>query len=80
MRSYTGSSFPQFLSEDVPVAAKAGITAGSVNNAGIIFVSSRSRIVLCVFFKNLEEKNPERAQMAEAKIARLIYDFFSRVK
>lgn len=80
MRGHTGSSFPQFLSEDVPVAAKAGITAGSVNNAGIIFVSSRSRIVLCVFFKNLEEKNPERAQMAEAKIARMIYDFFSRVK
>jgi beta-lactamase class A len=80
MRGHTGSSIPQFLSEDVPVAAKAGITAGSVNNAGIIFVSSRSHVVLCVFFKRLEEKNPEKSQMAEAKIARLIYDNFSRVK
>ena len=80
MRDHTGSSFPQFLSEDVPVAAKAGITAGSVNNAGIIFASSRSHIVLCVFFKNLQEKNPEKAQMFEAKVARLIYDNFSRVK
>lgn len=80
MRGHGGSAFPQFLSEDVPVAAKDGITAGSVNNAGIIFVSSHSHIVLCVFFKRLEEKNPEKAQMAEARIARLIYDNFSRVK
>ncbi len=80
MRGHSGSSFPQFLSEDVPVAAKAGITAGSVNNAGIIYVSPRSHIVLCVFFKNLEEKSPDKAQMAEARIARLIYDNFTRVK
>jgi beta-lactamase class A len=80
VRGYGGSSFPQLLSEDVPVAAKAGITAGSVNNAGIIYVSSESHVVLCVFFKHLEEKNPEKAQIAEARIARLIYDNFSRVR
>jgi beta-lactamase class A len=80
IRGHSGSSIPQFLSEDVPVAAKAGITAGSVNNAGIIFVSSKSHVVLCVFFKRLEEKNPEKAQMAEGKIARLIYDHFSKVR
>ena len=80
MRGHSASSIPQFLSEDVPVAAKAGITAGSVNNAGIIFVSSKSHVVLCVFFKRLEEKNPEKAQMAEGKIARLVYDYFSKVR
>ncbi len=80
VRGHGGSSFPQLLSEDVPVAAKAGITAGSVNNAGIIFVSSNSHVVLCVFFKHLEEKNPDKAQIAEARIARLIYDNFSRVR
>ena len=80
MRSHTGSAIPQYLSEDVPVAAKAGITAGSVNNAGIIYVSNESHIILCMFFKNLEEKNPEKAQMVEGKVARLIYDHFSRVK
>jgi len=80
MRGHSGSAIPNYLSEDVPVAAKAGITAGSVNNAGIIFVSSKSHIVLSVFFKNLEEKNPERAQVAEGKISRLIYDHFSRAK
>jgi len=80
VRAHSGSSIPQFLSEDVPVAAKAGITAGSVNNAGIIYVSSKAHVVLCVFFKRLEEKNPEKAQMAEGRIARLIYDHFSRVR
>jgi len=80
MRGQTGSAIPQYLSEDIPVAAKAGITAGSVNNAGIIFVSSDSHIVLCVFLKNLEEKSPDHAQMAEAKMARLVYDYFSKVK
>ncbi|MFY9605648.1 MAG: serine hydrolase [Thermoplasmata archaeon] len=80
LRSMSGSSLPQYLSDDVRVAARSGITAGSVNNAGIIYVNSNSHIVLCIFCKRLEEKNPERAQMAEAKIARLIYDYFSKVK
>lgn len=80
MRNLGGSTMPQFLSEDVLVAAKSGITAGTANNACIIFVSSSSHIVLCVFFKNLMEKNSDKAQMAEARIARLLYDHFSHVK
>ena len=80
MRNPSGSTHPQFLSDDVMVAAKTGITAGTANNAGIIFIGSKSHIVLCIFFKNLTEKSPERAQMAEARIARLIYDHFTRVK
>lgn len=80
LRSMSGSSLPRYLSDDVLVAARSGMTAGSVNNAGIIYVNSNSHIVLCIFCKRLEEKNPERAQMAEAKIARLIYDYFSKVK
>ncbi|HJX04769.1 MAG TPA: serine hydrolase [Thermoplasmata archaeon] len=80
MRSTTSSTMPQLLSPEVPVAAKAGITAGSVNNAGVIFISSTSHVVLCVFFKHLEEKSPEKAQAAQARMARMIYDHFSRVR
>lgn len=80
MRNVGASTLPQYLSDDVMVASKSGTTAGSVNNAGIIYVNSNSHIVLCVFFKHLEEKNPERAQMTEARIARLLYDHYSRVK
>jgi len=78
MRTTSGPSSSQYLSDDVLMASKSGITAGTVNNAGIIYVSPRSRVVLCVFFKNLEEKNPEKAQLVEAKIARLVYDHFSK--
>jgi len=78
-RNLSGSSLPQYISEDVLVVSRTVMTAGSANSAGIIFIGSRSHIVLCVFFKNLTEKNPEKAQMAEAKIARLIYDHFSKV-
>ncbi len=80
MRNLSGSAAPQYLSDDVVVAAKSGITAGTVNNAGIIYASAKSHIVLCVFFKKMEEKNPEKAQLAEGKIARLVYDHFSRAK
>ena len=80
MRNLGSSSVPYYLSDDVVVASRSGVTAGSVNNAGIIYVNSNSHIVLCVFFKRLGEKNPEKAQIAEAKIARLVYDYFSRVK
>jgi len=80
MRGMSSSTASQLLSPDVPVAAKIGITAGSVNNASIIYVSSNSHVILCVFFKRLEEKNSEKAQLAEARIARLAYDHFSRVK
>jgi len=80
MRNLGSSALPQYLSDDVMVASKSGTTAGTSNNAGIIYVNSKSHIVLCVFFKHLEEKNPEKAQMTEARIARLLYDHFSRVK
>jgi len=80
MRNPGGSTLPQLLSDDVMVAAKTGITAGTANSAGIIFVGSKSHIVLCIFFKNLVEKSPEKAQIAEARIARLIYDYFTKVK
>ena len=80
MRNLGPSALPQYLSDDVMVASKSGTTAGTVNNAGIIYVNSKSHIVLCVFFKRLEEKNPERAQVMEARIARLLFDHFSRVK
>ncbi|MBN1677336.1 MAG: serine hydrolase [Candidatus Thermoplasmatota archaeon] len=78
MRNVSDSSASHYLSDDVVVASKSGITAGTVNNAGIIYVSPKSRVVLCVFFKNLVEKSPEKAQLAEAKIARLVYDHFSK--
>ncbi len=80
MRNIGSSSLPDYLSEDVVVASRSGVTAGTVNNAGIIYVNSNSHIVLCVFFKMLGEKIPDRAQTADAKIARLVYDHFSRVK
>ena len=80
MRNIQASSLPQLLSDDVVVASRSGVTAGTVNNAGIIFVTARSHVVLCVFFKRLEEKSPEKAQVAEAKIARLVCDHFSKVK
>jgi len=80
MRSVGSSATSQFLSPDVPVAAKAGNTAGSLTNASIIYVSSSSHVVLCVFFKRLEDKSTDKPQMAEARIARLVYDYFSRVK
>ncbi len=79
MRNLSDPGASQYLSEDVMMASKSGITAGTVNNAGIIYVSPKSRVVLCVFFKNLEEKNPLKAQLAEARIARLVYDHFARV-
>jgi beta-lactamase class A len=79
-RNMSGSTLPEYLSDDVLVASRSGITAGTVNNAGIIYLNSNSHIVLCVFCKRLEEKNPAKAQLAEARIARLFYDYFSRVK
>ena len=79
-RNPSGATLPHLLSDDVVVAAKTGITAGTANSAEIIFVGSKSHIVLCIFFKNLLEKSPDKAQMAEARISRLIYDHFTRVK
>ncbi len=79
-RNVGSSAIPQNLSDDITVAVRSGITAGTVNNAGIIYLNSDSHLILCIFCKRLEEKSPEKAQSAEARIARLIYDQFSRVK
>ena len=68
------------LSPDIPVALKSGTTAASLTNAAIIFVSPTSHVVLCTFFKKVEEGNFKKALEAEAKIARQVYDHFSRVR
>jgi len=68
------------LSPDIPVALKSGTTAASLTNAAIIFVSSTSHVVLCTFFKKIEEGSFEKALEAEAKIARLVCDHFSRLR
>jgi len=77
-RNTSNSTTSQYLSDEVVVASKTGITAGTVNSAGVIYLSPNSRVVLCVFFKKLEEKSPLKAQVAEAKISRLVYDHFSK--
>lgn len=74
------TSMSYLLSPDIPVALKSGWTAASITNAGIIFVSSTSHVVLCTFFKRVEEGYFEKALEAEAKIAKLVYDHFSRVR
>ncbi|MEW5747786.1 MAG: serine hydrolase [Candidatus Thermoplasmatota archaeon] len=74
----TASSY--LLAPDIPVALKSGTTAASLTNAAIIFMSSTSHVVLCTFFKKIEESHFEKALEAEAKIARLVYDHFSRIR
>ena len=74
----TASSY--LLSPDIPVALKSGTTAASLTNAAIIFISSNSHVVLCTFFKKVEEDSFGKALEAEAKIARLVYDHFSRIR
>jgi beta-lactamase class A len=78
MRQQSTASMSCFLSPDTPVALKSGDTACSVANAGVIYVSSNSHVVLCCFFKNT--LGGPNAIMAEAKIARMVYDFFSKVR
>lgn len=68
------------LSPDIPVALKSGTTAATLTNAAIIFVSSTSHVVLCTFFKKIEESYFEKTLEAEAKIARQVYDHFSRIR
>ncbi len=78
MRQQSTASMSCLISPDIPVALKSGDTAFSVANAGVIYVSSDSHVVLCCFFKNMVEGH--KAVQAEAKIARLVYDFFSRFR
>lgn len=78
MRQQSAASMSYLISPEIPVALKSGDTAFSVANAGVIYVSSNSHVVLCCFFRNVQEG--QNAVLAEAKIASLIYDFFSRIK
>ena len=78
MREQSAVSMTGLMSPDIPVALKSGDTAVSVANAGIIYVSSNSHVVLCCFFRNMQDG--VKAVQAEAKIARLVYDFFSNVR
>jgi beta-lactamase class A len=79
-RQESPTSMSILLSPDIPFAIKSGDTACSVTNAGVIFVSHESRVVLCCFFKNIAEGQMDNAVMAEAKIARMVYDHFSSVR
>ena len=80
MRQESTSSMSCLLSPDIPVALKSGDTACSVANAGVIYVSSDSHVVLCSFFRNLDEGQKQKAVLAEANIARLVYEHFSSVR
>lgn len=78
MRQQSPISMSCLISPEIPVALKSGDTSGSVANAGVIYVSSNSHVVLCCFFKNIQDG--PKAALAEAKIARLVYDYFSKVR
>jgi beta-lactamase class A len=78
MRQQDPTAMSTLLSPDIEFALKSGVTAASLTNAGIIYVSSNSHVILCSFFKKIEEGQSAKVQMAEAKIARLVYDVFSR--
>lgn len=80
MRQKDEVAMSSMLSPDITVALKSGITAASVTNAGIIYVSSSSHVVLCCFFKRIEDGHSQKAAEAEAKVARVVYEHFSRVK
>lgn len=78
MREQSAVSMTGLISPEIPVALKSGDTAVSVANAGIIYVSSSSHVVLCCFFKNMQDG--QKAVLAETKIARMVYDYFSNVR
>ncbi|OGS52525.1 MAG: hypothetical protein A3K75_03700 [Euryarchaeota archaeon RBG_13_61_15] len=78
MRQKDPQSMSCLLSPDIPVALKSGVSAASLTNAGIIFVSTKSHVVLSSFFKNLGDGDTQRAIRAQAEIARLVFDYFSR--
>lgn len=78
LRQKDPTAMTAFLSPDIPFALKSGVTFATMTNAGIIFVSSHSHVVLCSFFKKIEEGDFEKARLAESRIARQVYDFFAR--
>lgn len=78
MRQRDSTAMSSLLSPDIPFALKSGVTAASLTNAGIMYVSSRSHVVLCSFFRRIEDESMEKAILAQARIARIVFDFFSR--
>ena len=80
MRQDSTSSMSCLMSPDVQFALKSGDTTCSLANAGVMYVSSDSHVVLCCFFKNLQEGDKEKAVLAQAKIARMVYEHFSSVR
>jgi beta-lactamase class A len=78
MREHSSVSMTGLISPDIQVALKSGDTAASVTNAGVIYVSSNSHVVLCCFFRDMQDGL--KAVQAETKIARMVYDFFSNVR
>jgi beta-lactamase class A len=80
MRQENAASMSCLLSPEIPVALKSGDTACSVANAGVIYVSTTSHVVLCCFFKNIQDGQKDKAIQAEAKIARHVYEHFSSVR
>lgn len=80
MRQDSSASMSCLLSPDVQFALKSGDTTCSVANAGVIYVSTDSHVVLCCFFKNMQEGDREKAILAQAKIARLVYEHFTSVR
>jgi beta-lactamase class A len=80
MKQKDETAMSYLLSPDIPVALKSGWSAASLTNAGIIFISSKSHVVLCMFFKKIPEGYFEKTLEAEAKIARLVYEHFSRLR
>lgn len=80
MRQKDPTSMSYLLSPDTPVALKSGWTAASLTNAGIIFISAKSHVILCTFFNKVEEGHFEKTLDVEARIARAVYDYFSRIR
>ncbi|UCE91370.1 MAG: serine hydrolase [Methanobacteriota archaeon] len=80
MRQNSSASMSCLLSPDIKFALKSGDTACSLANAGVIYVSTDSHVVLCCFFKDLQEGDKEKAVLAQARIARSVYEYFSSVR
>jgi len=75
------STVPRSLSPDTPVISRAaGDSAGSVNEAGVIFTSPTSHIVFTCFYKRLEEGWAEKARSVQSSLSKLIHDSFVRLR
>lgn len=74
------TAMSSLISPDIRFALKSGVSAASLTNVGIIYVSSHSRVILCVFFRNIPEDSMAKARLAQSKIARMVYDHFANVK